>query len=261
MGTLKLTLTHLKAKNGFDSAAVLSFSTLFAIVPTLTLIFSVFSLSPYFADLQQYLEKFLFEQLLPKNYELASQYIHQFIASAQKLKGISIVFLLLAAIFLFREVDHRINSVWGSKKTRHFGLDLVAYLLVLVLGPLFLAGSLFVSSYLSASKFFVFVPMGGIFVSSLPIILSAVGLSLLYYFIPSEKISFKNAFKSGLVAAFFLEVLKSILLIYINYFPLYELIYGALSMLLLFMLWVYFSWVLVLLGASYSFCLHQKEEG
>jgi membrane protein len=40
---------------------------------------------------------------------------------------------------------------------------------------------------------------------------------------------------------------------------LYELIYGALSMLLLFMLWVYFSWVLVLFGASVSFCLHQKE--
>ena len=259
MQVLKQSFQHFKAKNGFDSAAVLSFSTLFAIVPTLTLIFSVFSLSPYFVDLQQYLEKFLFEQLLPKNYEVVSQYIHQFIASAQKLKGISIVFLLFAAIFLFREVDHRINSIWGMKKTRYFGLGLLIYLLVLVLGPLFLAGSLFVSSYLSASKLFVFVPMGGIFISSLPIILSAIGLSLLYYFIPSEKITFKNAIKSGFIAAFFLEVLKSILFIYINYFPLYELIYGALSMLLLFMLWVYFSWVLVLFGASVSFCLYQKE--
>lgn len=260
MENLKLALKHLKTKNGFDSAAVLSFSTLFAIVPTLTLIFSIFSLSPYFADLQKFLENFLFEQLLPKNYELVSQYIHQFIASAQKLKGISIIFLLFATIFLFREVDHRINAIWKAKKTRHFGLELVIYLLVLVLGPLFLAGSLFVSSYLSASKFFVFVPMGGIFISSLPIILSAVGLSLLYYFIPSEKIGLKNAFKSGFITAFFLEILKSILLIYVSYFPLYELIYGALSMLLLFMLWVYFSWLLILLGASYSFCLHQKEE-
>ncbi|WP_428087350.1 YihY family inner membrane protein [Candidatus Thioglobus sp.] len=259
MSILKPAFGRLKEKSGFDSAAVLAFSTLFAIVPTLTLIFSVFSLSPYFADLQQYLEKFLFEQLLPKNYELVNQYIHQFILSAQKLKGVSIVFLLVAAIFLFREVDCRINSIWGTKKSRHFGLGLLIYLLVLILGPLFLAGSLFVSSYLSASKLFVFVPMGGILVSSLPIILSAIGLSLLYYFIPSEKIKFKNAIKAGFIAAFFLEVLKSILLIYINYFPLYELIYGALSMLLLFMLWVYFSWALVLFGVSISFCLHQEE--
>ncbi|CAC9575551.1 hypothetical protein BPUTSESOX_1593 [uncultured Gammaproteobacteria bacterium] len=259
MNLLKSALIHLKSKNGFDSAAVLAFSTLFAIVPTLTLVFSVFSLSPYFADLQQYLEVFLFKQLLPQNYEVANHYIHQFIASAQKLKGISVLFLLVAAFFLFREVDHRINSIWEAKKTRHFGLDLLIYLLVLALGPLFLAGSLFVSSYLSASKFFIFVPMSGIFVSSLPIILSAIGLSLLYCFIPSEKVTFKNAIKSGFMTAFFLEILKSILFIYINYFPLYELIYGALSMLLLFMLWVYFSWVLVLFGASVSFCLHQKE--
>lgn len=259
MHILILAFNHLKSKKGFDSAAVLAFSTLFAIVPTLTLVFSVFSLSPYFSDLQQHLEGFLFEQLLPKNYELVSQYIHQFIVSAQKLKGISILFLLLAVFFLFQQVDRRINSIWGVKKSRHFGIDLIIYLLVLVLGPLFLATSLLVSSYLSASKLFVFIPMGGIFTSSLPIILSAIGLSLLYYFIPSERVSFKNAIKSGFIAAFFLEVLKSILLIYINYFPFYELIYGALSMLLLFMLWVYFSWVVVLFGASSSFCLHQAQ--
>lgn len=259
MNILKSAFIHLKSKNGFDSAAVLSFTTLFAIVPLLTLIFSIFSLSPYFADLQQYLEGFLFEQLLPKNYELASQYIHQFVASAQKLKGISLLFLLLAVVFLFYEVDSRVNSIWGVKKTRHIGIDLLIYLLVLALAPLLLALSLFISSYLSASKLFLFVPMGGIFVSSLPIILSAVGLSLLYYFIPSEKISFKDAIKSGFITAFFLELLKLLMLIYVDYFPFYQLIYGALSMLLLFMLWVYFFWVLLLFGASISFNFHQQR--
>jgi membrane protein len=57
-----------------------------------------------------------------------------------------VLFLLVAVFFLFHEVEHRINSVWEAKKTRHFGLDLLIYLLVLALGPLFLAGSLFVSS-------------------------------------------------------------------------------------------------------------------
>lgn len=259
MQHLKQSFNYLKSQNGFDSAAVLSFSTLFAIVPTLSLIFSVFSLSPYFVELQQYLESFLFEQLLPKNHEMVTQYIHQFVASAQKLKGVSLLFLLVAALFLFREVDNRILSIWGDKKKRLMGVNSLVYLLVLVLGPLLLASSLFATSYLSASKLFMFVPMGGIFVSSLPIILSAVGLSLLYYFIPNERISFKNAVKSGFIIAFLLEILKSFLLIYINYFPVYELIYGTLSMLLLFMLWVYFFWVLVLFGASISVCLHRKD--
>ncbi len=72
-GKLKSAFIHLKSKNGFDAAAVLSFSTLFAIVPLFALVFSIFSLSPYFADLQQYLDGFLFEQLLPKNHQLLSQ--------------------------------------------------------------------------------------------------------------------------------------------------------------------------------------------
>jgi membrane protein len=259
MKLLRRSFEHLKAKNGFDSAAVLSFSTLFAIVPMLTLVFSVFSLTAYFADLQQYLEQFLFEQLLPKNYEAVSAYMHQFVIDAQKLKGTSVLFLLVATIFLFREVDNRVNSIFEIKKERYFGFDVLIYLLVLVFGPLFLASFLFVSTYLSASDFFVFVPMGDILIAGLPIILSAIGLSLLYYFIPNKKITFKYALKAGFVVALFLEVLKSILLIYINYFPLYELIYGALSIILLFMLWVYFSWLLILLGASIVFCLQQKE--
>ncbi|WP_422851293.1 YhjD/YihY/BrkB family envelope integrity protein [Candidatus Ruthturnera calyptogenae] len=44
-----------------------------------------------------------------------------------------------------------------------------------------------------------------------------------------------------------------------NYFSFYEVIYGALSMLLLFILWIYFSWVVVLFGASSSFCFHQTK--
>jgi membrane protein len=260
MSILKKSLRHFRLKKGFDSSAVLSFSTLFATVPTLALMFSMFSLSPYFSELQQYLEGFLFEQLLPKNYEVVSQYMHQFIISAQKIKGVSILFLLVAVIFLFREVDNRINGILDVKKTRHFGIDLIAYLFVLALGPLLLAGSLFVSSYLSASKIFVFIPMGGIFISSLPIVLSAIGLSFLYYFIPSEKIPFKFAIKAGLIVAFFLEALKSILLIYVQFFHLYELIYGALSTLLLFMLWVYFSWALVLFGASITYTFNQRDK-
>lgn len=259
MSILKQAFNHLKSKNGFDSAAVLAFSTLFTIIPTLSLTISVFSLSPYFVDSQKYLESFLLKMLLPDSLELVAEYIHQFTSSAQKLRGVSLLFLLLAVVFLFRQVDNRIHSIWSLKKNRHFGIDLIIYLLVLVLGPLFLALSLLLSSYLGASDLFAFVPIGGVFVSSLPIILSAVGLSLLYYFIPSEKTGFKNAIKSGFIVAFLLEVLKLILLIYVAYFPVYELIYGALSIILLFMLWVYFSWILVLLGASINYCLNKEK--
>jgi hypothetical protein len=59
---------------------------------------------PFFAFKCIRAEDFLFQQLLPQNYEVVNHYIHQFIASAQKLKGISVLFLLVAVFFLFHEV-------------------------------------------------------------------------------------------------------------------------------------------------------------
>lgn len=250
---------HLLNKKGLDSASVLSFSTMFAIIPTLALAFSVFSLSPYFADFQYYLENFLFKQLLPQNYDIAVVYMQQFIISAQKIKGVSIIFLLIVAILLFHQVDKQVNNIWNKKYHRHLGWGLLTYILTLLIGPLLLGASLFASSYIAKSDIFVFVPMGRLLVSSLPIVLSAFGLAALYYVIPSNTPSIKNSIKAGFVGAIFLEFVKSLMLIYLNYFPLYKIIYGTLSMIMLFMLWVFFSWLIVLFGASFCFCLEKEE--
>jgi membrane protein len=259
LSNLKLALKHFTDKKLTDSVAVLSFSTLFAIIPTITLAFTVFALSPYFAELQTHLEKFLFEQMLPQNYDNAIIYIQKFITSAQKIKGFSLVFLFIVVIFLFREVDKRINLIWNTDKNRHLGKGILLYISSLLLGPLLIGASLFVSSYISNSEIFIFIPMGGILISSLPIILSGLGVSILYYASPLQKPTIKNAIKAGVLSAFLLEVVKSIMLVYINYFPLYELIYGAMSMLLLFMLWVYVSWLIIIFGGCYCYILENKN--
>jgi membrane protein len=260
MQHIKQAIQHFGKNKLTDSAAVLSFSTLFAIIPTLTLALSVFTLSPYFAELQTYLEEFLFKQLLPQNYDNAIVYIQQFITSAQKIRGWSLVFLLVVAIILFREVDKRINLIWGNNKPRHIGKGVVLYISSLLLGPLLVGASLFLSSYISTSEVFVFIPMGGILIASLPIILSGLGVGILYYASPLTTPHIKNTFKAGMIAAFLLELVKSIMLIYIKYFPLYEFIYGTMSMVLLFMLWVYMSWVIILFGGCYCYILEQKKE-
>jgi membrane protein len=93
----------------------------------------------------------------------------------------------------------------------------------------------------------------------LPFVLSCFGFSILYYAVPLEKVRFINALQAGLIAAALLEVIKYAMFIYIQYFPMYELIYGTLSILMLVMLWVYLAWVIVLLGASFCYCFENKE--
>jgi len=246
-------------RQGLDAAAILSFDTLFAIVPGLALALSVFSLSPYFSEFQQHLEKFLFAQLLPQNYDVAKDYVHQFIIQAQSIKGLSFTFLIFAVMLLLYEVDKRVNSIWHDAHHRHWMQGLVSYLFILFLGPILLGASLFFSSYVMASEMFISLPAAEYAPFLLPFVLSCLGFSILYYAVPLERVRFVNAFKAGLIAAILLEAIKYAMFIYIQYFPLYELIYGALSILMLVMLWVYLAWIIVLLGASFCYCFENKE--
>ncbi len=246
-------------RQGFDSAAILSFDTLFAIVPGLALGLSVFSLSPYFADLQKPLEQFLFTYLLPQNVGLAQDYIQQFVSQAQAIKGYTTVFLIFAVMLLLYEVDKRINLTWHDSHHRHWMEGLVSYLFVLFLGPILLGASLFFSSYAMASELFNNLPVMRYAPIFTPFVLSSFGFALIYYSVPLEKVRFINALKAGVIAAVLLEVIKYAMFVYIQYFPVYELIYGALSILVLIMLWVYLGWVIVLLGASFCYCFENKD--
>lgn len=255
---IKTVLRRFVKRQSFDSASILSFSSLFALVPGLALGLSVFSLSPYFSELQQSLEQFLFTQLLPQNHSVAQTYIHQFIAQAQSLKGVSSGFLIFAVMLLLFEVDKRINLMWHDVHHRHWMKGLVSYLFVLFLGPIFLGASLFLSSYVVASGVFNQLPMIDYAPILTPFILSSVGFSILYYAVPLEKVSYINALKAGVIAAILLEAIKYAMFVYIQYFPIYELIYGALSALILLMLWIYLAWLIVLLGASFCYCFENK---
>ncbi len=246
-------------REGFDGAAVLSFNTLFALVPSLTLGLSVFSLSPYFAQLQTHLEQFLFTHLLPKNYGVAKDYIADFVLHAQNIKGMSMGFLIFAVLLLLYEIDRRINLVWHEKHHRHWMEGLISYAFVLFLGPILLGASLFASSYIAASELLNNLSIWTEVSQYLPWLLSSVGLAMIYYFVPVEMVRFSNALKAGVLVAILLELLKYAVFLYIQYFPIYELIYGALSAAMLLMLWVYLAWMVVLLGASFCYCLEKKQ--
>jgi len=258
MTIIKQTINRFLDRDGFDSAAILSFSTLFAIVPGLAVGLSVFSLSPYFLELQQYLEQFLFTQLLPKNQGVVENYVQQFVAHAQELKGFTFVFLLTTVIFLLSAIDKRINLIWHDEHRRHWVQSLVSYMLVLFIGPILVGASLLVSSLVMALTFFNQLSVAPYMTILVTLGLSSLGFSILYYATPLKKVRFINAFKAGVIATLGLEIIKYALFVYIQYFSVYELIYGTLSVLMLLILWIYLAWIIVLLGASFCYCLESK---
>lgn len=246
----KKILQHFLKTNCLDSAAVLSFSTILALVPTLSLTLSIFSISPYFKTLQIKFEQFLFNNLLPENYQVIEQYLHQFIAQTSQLTTISTVFLIVSAILLFFEIDKKINSIWHSSYQRHWLTSLSFYSFILFFAPLILSFSLFLTSYLSFLE-------AGILTNLFAFLVSGISFGVFFTFVPTAKISFKNALKAGFITAFGLEFLKFAIGLYINNFPSYQVIYGAFASLPLFILWTYAVWVIILFGAT---CCHQFDK-
>ena len=236
--------------NCLDSAAVLSFSTILALVPTLSLTLSIFSISPYFQTLQTEFETFLFHNLLPENYQVIEKYLHQFIAQTSQLTSISTIFLIVSAILLFFEIDKKINSIWHSSYQRHWLTSLSFYSFILFFAPFILGFSLFLTSYLSFLN-------TGFLTNLFAFLSSSVGFAIFFKIIPTAKTSFKSAFKAGLITALGLEILKFAIGFFINNFPSYQIIYGAFASLPLFILWIYAVWVIILFGAT---CCHQFDD-
>lgn len=241
---------------GFDSAVILSYSTLLTMVPILFLSLSVFSISEYFSGYKSLLMQFVFDNILPTQYEVVEKYLTQFIEQTGNLTGISIVFLVGTALLLLYEVDKRINLIWQNKQPRHWVKGWLSYVVILFVSPLFLAISLAISTY-----FFNFgtQQIQGYLFALLPFVFLSLGFALLYYGTPMAKVDFKFALAGGMLTAFLLEGLKFLLGFYVQYFHTYEVIYGTLAIIPLFILWIYLACITLLIGASLTCCLQNNK--
>ena len=135
---------------------------------------------------------------------------------------------------------------------------------VLTLGPVLIGASLSVSSYLmSVSMGYVGnLPFGvGFVISLVPVLLSALAFAFLYMAVPYAYVEWRDAIVAGIVAAVAFEVAKRGFGYFITHIPTYTAVYGTFAVLPLFLLWMYVSWLVTLLGATIAANLPVIREG
>ncbi len=238
---------HFLKRDCIDSATILSFATILSLVPILFLSMSVFSISSYFDGYKDIAMEFLFDQLLPDSYKVVEHYINEFIKQTANLTTPSFIFLLLVAVFLLFEIDTKVNHIWGNKIRRNWLQGLLSYILVLFLGPFFLITSLIISSYIMAIDIF---GLKSTLNYLIPFLLSSIGFVLIYYILPTIKISFSSALMGGIIASLLFELSKLLIVLYIKFFNTYEIMYGTFATLPLLILWIHIAWMVLLYGAS-----------
>jgi membrane protein len=236
------------------TASSLTFTTLIALVPLLTVALAVFTAFPMFAKFQDVLQKWLIASLVPDN--IARQvlgYLSQFAGKASKLGTVGLAALLGSALALILTIDRTLNSIWRVRKARPLGQRVLIYWATLTLGPIVLGASVSITSYaISASKGLVAGMPGGVglLLDTLQFVLVAGGMAALFRYVPNTYVRWGHAWMGGVFVSAGMELAKKGLAYYLGLVPTYSVVYGAFATLPILLIWIYVAWVIVLLGAT-----------
>ncbi|MBK7006222.1 MAG: YihY family inner membrane protein [Burkholderiales bacterium] len=236
------------------TASSLTFTTMIALVPLITVGLAVFTAFPMFAKFQDVLQKWLIESLVPDN--IARQvlgYLNQFAGKASRLGAVGLAFLLGSALALILTIDRTLNSIWRVRTQRPFARRVQIYWTVLTLGPLLLGVSLSITSYaVSVSKGIAGGLPGGVslVLELLQFVLVAAGMAAMYRYVPNTHVRWGHAWMGGVFVSTGMELAKKLLTLYLVKVPTYSVVYGAFATVPILLIWIYVVWVIVLLGAA-----------
>lgn len=244
------------------NAGYLAYVTLLSLVPLIAVGVAIFSAFPGFESTRLAIESFLFTNFVPTSSDVIKEHISSFAGNANQMTAVGIGFLAAIALLLIRNVDATLNRIWRIKKKRPMMISFAVYWMVLSLGPVFLGGSIAVTSYIVSLVSFADqgIPgFSGFLLKLLPYGISMVGFIMLYTLVPNTRVSFKAAIPGALFAAMLFELTKKGFALYISHFPSYEVIYGAVATIPILFVWIYLSWIVVLLGAELTACISPEN--
>ena len=235
------------------SASSLTFTTVLALVPLFALGLAVFSAFPVFGKFQEMLQRWLVESLVPES--IARQvlsYLTQFSRKASRLGTAGLVAVLLSAVFLMVTIERTLGQIWRVQRQRPLPQRVLLYWSAITLGPLLLGGSLAITSYVvTASRDVVNVLPGSVrwLLDSFEFLLLTACVSGLYFYVPYTRVRWRHAITAGFLVAASLELAKKGMAFYLLEVPTYSLVYGAFAAVPILLVWIYVTWLLVLLGA------------
>lgn len=250
---------HCKDDKITVSAGHLAYVSLLSLVPFIMVFFTILSAFPAFAEVRGELESFIFTNFVPHAGGVVQEYVAQFAGKASQMSAIGILSLVVVALLLISNIDKTLNLIWRTKSERPAIFTFAIYWMVLTLGPLLMGSSVVVSSYLVGLANFAEEYTPGVTTLLLTIgtfLLSVSAFFIIYMVVPNKQIKAKYAISGAFLAAVLFDLSKKGFAFYVASFPSYQLIYGALAVIPILFLWVYLSWIIVLLGAEFT---HELE--
>jgi len=237
----------------FSAAGTLSYTTVFALVPLVAVVLGVFASFPMFSGWTERITDFVFANFVPSAARVVKGYLTQFASNAYQLTIFGFIALVISALLLMAGIEDSFNRIFRASKQRAWVSRFIVYWSVLTLGPILVAASLAVTSNVftlsvigEADRTWHFSER---LFRALPFALTWVCLWLAYIVIPATSVRMRYAAVGATLGTLLFELAKRGFAEYLARTN-YELIFGALAVVPIFLLWIYLLWLIVLLGAS-----------
>ncbi|MGH8492602.1 MAG: YihY family inner membrane protein [Moraxellaceae bacterium] len=247
---------HFMDDNCRQHAIVLTYTTLFAIVPVMTVTFTILSAIPSLQHVSGDIQGFVFRHFIPSTGMMVQQRLQEFSQQASHLTVVGVGMLFVTALMMLLTIEKAFNHIWRVRQERKGIVSFLRYWAVLSLGPLLLGAGFAISSYVASMQLFSSAAnvVSGVVPGMRLLTFTCTGLAftLLYIAVPNCKVPLRAGLLGGFFAALLFELAKRAFGIFVAGFSSYKLVYGAFAALPVFLIWVYLSWSIILLGVEVS---------
>ena len=253
-------LRRFEADRCREQAGSLTYTTLFAVVPMLTVFLVIISSIKALEPARQQLQQLIYSNFLPKTTIAFDKALNAFTDKSSNLTIIGILFLFVTTVMMLTSIEKVFNRIWRVRETRGGIIGFMRYWTIISLGPILLGSAFVISSTMASlnvlSNNFAGYELNGAFVLWLiSFCLTVLGFFILNWTIPNRSVPIKSALIAGLFSAVVFELLKNLFGFIMSNFTSYEVVYGAFAAIPIFLLWIFLSWNIVLIGVEISYAL------
>jgi membrane protein len=266
-----LRLSYIIAREFYEgqislTAASLVYTTLLSLVPLLAVSFSLLKAFGVHNQIAPYLSNFL--AALGPNADEITQGLLGFVSKMKVgvLGSAGLILLIYTSVSLISKIEVAFNDIWTTKKHRGIISRFSNYLSILLIGPVLIFSALGITASISSAtlvqKLLLLEPFGTTlyFIGKvLPYLFVCTAFTLMYLFLPSAKVKFKSALTGGFFAGILWETASWVFASFIVASSKYPAIYSGFAILIFFMIWMFITWIIVLIGAKISF-YHQYPQ-
>ena len=246
-------------QKGLQIASSLAYATLLALVPLLTVMFSFLGGLPVFENVGETIQTYIFNNFVPAFGETVLENLRSFARQASQLTITGFALLFVIALMLMATIENALNSIWNIRTKRNPMARFLVYWAILTMGPILLGVGMFSTSYIlshpAISDVDVSFGLKERLLSWLPFITTSIAFTILYILIPNCFVLRRHALIGGVIAAVLFELAKYGFGFYVRAMTGFQTIYGTLAVIPIFLIWIYTSWVVLLLGAHITYCL------